>query len=148
MRYTNYQLTTLRGFGPGWALVGDAFGFIDPVFSSGLYLTLDGARALARAVRRGTRAAFRRFERQQIRHLENWQRVVDYFYDGRLLSLLRMREDVPGHWIARLFHPHVSRALPKVFTGEATKGRYHTWLLDFMIRNALRQADPESLRIG
>ena len=32
MRYTNYQLTTLRGVGSNWALVGDAFGFVDPVF--------------------------------------------------------------------------------------------------------------------
>ena len=146
-RYTNYQLTTLRGVGTGWALVGDSFGFIDPVFSSGLYLTFDGARSLARAVLRGTRAAFRRYERQQIRHLQAWQRVVDYFYDGRLLALLRLREEVPERWIGRLAHPHVSRQLPRMFTGEATKGRYGPWLLDFMIRHALREADPAVLRI-
>src|SRR5262249_51500165 len=43
VRYSNYQRTTLRGVGPGWALVGDAFGFIDPIFSSGLFLAMDGA---------------------------------------------------------------------------------------------------------
>ena len=58
-----------------------------------------------------------------------------------------MREERPERWIARLFHPHVSRQLPKVFTGEATKGRYGLGLLDFMIRRALAEADPESLRI-
>ncbi len=147
VRYSNYQLTTLRAVGPGWALVGDSFGFIDPVFSSGLYLTFDGARELSRAVRRGTRAAFRRYERRQIRHLETWQRVVDYFYDGRLLALLRMREELPENWIGRFFHPHVSRQLPRLFTGESTRGRYGPWLLDFMIRHALRGADCESLRI-
>ena len=54
VRYGNYQLTTLRGVGDGWALVGDAFGFIDPVFSSGLFLAMDGARILADAIRAGT----------------------------------------------------------------------------------------------
>jgi hypothetical protein len=147
VRYTNYQLTTLRGVGPGWALVGDSFGFIDPVFSSGLYLALDGARSLARAVLRGTRAAFQRYEREQIRHIEAWRKVVEYFYDGRLLALLRRREEVPQNWIGRLVHPHVARHIPRILTGESTKGRYAPRLLDFMIERALGDADPETLRI-
>ena len=62
-RYSNYQLTTLRGYGDGWALVGDAFGFIDPIFSSGLQLAFDGARSLAGAICAGTPRAMRRDER-------------------------------------------------------------------------------------
>ncbi len=40
----SYQTTSSAG--PGWVLVGDAFGFIDPVYSSGVYFALEmGVRA-------------------------------------------------------------------------------------------------------
>src|SRR5438093_12465648 len=29
--YANYQLISHRGLGPGWVMVGDAFGFVDPM---------------------------------------------------------------------------------------------------------------------
>ncbi|HXV37202.1 MAG TPA: NAD(P)/FAD-dependent oxidoreductase, partial [Myxococcota bacterium] len=45
-KFTNYQLVTRRGIGPGWALAGDSLGFIDPVFSSGAFLAMDGAARL------------------------------------------------------------------------------------------------------
>ena len=38
MEYTNYQLVSERMVGENWALVGDTAGFIDPVFSSGLFI--------------------------------------------------------------------------------------------------------------
>ena len=34
----NYSYTCTRMTGPGWVMVGDAYAFIDPVFSSGVYL--------------------------------------------------------------------------------------------------------------
>ncbi len=33
----NYSYTCTRMHGPGWVMAGDAFAFIDPVFSSGVY---------------------------------------------------------------------------------------------------------------
>ena len=39
----NYSYDSLRMGGPGWVLVGDAFAFLDPVFSSGVYLAMSGA---------------------------------------------------------------------------------------------------------
>lgn len=39
--------------GPGWVLVGDAFGFIDPVYSSGVYLALKSGELAADAVVEG-----------------------------------------------------------------------------------------------
>ena len=38
-----YSYTTSRSAGPGWTLVGDAWGFIDPVYSSGVYFALKSA---------------------------------------------------------------------------------------------------------
>ena len=39
----NYSYDSSRMGGPGWILVGDAFAFLDPVFSSGVYLAMTGA---------------------------------------------------------------------------------------------------------
>ncbi|MFI4888795.1 MAG: NAD(P)/FAD-dependent oxidoreductase, partial [Burkholderiales bacterium] len=41
----SYDATTIGG--PGWMLVGDAFAFLDPVFSSGVYLAMSGAEQVA-----------------------------------------------------------------------------------------------------
>ena len=41
-----FSYMTNRHSGDGWVLVGDAFGFIDPVYSSGVYFALEmGVRA-------------------------------------------------------------------------------------------------------
>ena len=45
--YTNYQLVSTRGHGPGWAMAGDAFGFVDPMLSPGVFLALHSAELLA-----------------------------------------------------------------------------------------------------
>jgi flavin-dependent dehydrogenase len=39
----NYSYDSSSMGGPGWVLVGDAFAFLDPVFSSGVYLAMIGA---------------------------------------------------------------------------------------------------------
>jgi flavin-dependent dehydrogenase len=36
--------------GPGWILVGDAFAFLDPVFSSGVFLAMDAAERAVEVV--------------------------------------------------------------------------------------------------
>ena len=46
----NYSYDATRMGGPGWVLVGDAFAFLDPVFSSGVYLAMSGAERVAELV--------------------------------------------------------------------------------------------------
>ncbi len=41
----NYSYTSDRMIGKGYIMIGDAFAFIDPVFSSGVYLAMNGAKA-------------------------------------------------------------------------------------------------------
>ncbi len=142
MKYTNYQLRHTRGVGPGWALVGDAFGFIDPVFSSGLLIALDGAWQLAQALIRGSDRALRRFEARNLKQLENWQRVVRYFYDGRLFTLFKIGEEMSTRWLGRVTDFHFRRHMPRVVTGEATTHPYSMGLLDFMVNYALWDLDP------
>jgi hypothetical protein len=148
LKYTNYQLLTRRGFGPNWALLGDSFGFIDPVFSSGLLIGMDGARALAEALVKGaTEATLARYQKHVIHHLETWQRVVDHFYNGRLFTLLQVGEVARSTRFGAILDLHFGRYLPRVFTGEASHGRYGPWLLDFMCRRALVDNDPDELAV-
>lgn len=147
LRYSNYQRTTLRGVGPGWALVGDAFGFVDPIFSSGLLLAMDGARALAAAVRAGSAAAYRRYQARQLLHYSAWRRLVSYYYDGRIFELIRLGHPEQENWIGRLVNPHVTKRVSRILTGESTTAPYSRWLLRFMITHGLRGQGPSELRI-
>ncbi|MEZ6121796.1 MAG: NAD(P)/FAD-dependent oxidoreductase [Planctomycetaceae bacterium] len=74
------------GAGPGWVLVGDAFGFIDPVYSSGVFLALKSgefaADAIDDALQRGDFSAARlgQWQPQYKKGLENFRRLVYAFY--------------------------------------------------------------------
>ncbi|MFN8391090.1 MAG: NAD(P)/FAD-dependent oxidoreductase [Bdellovibrionota bacterium] len=94
--YTNYQLITERFFGPNWVLVGDAAGFVDPIFSSGLDLSLNGSVRCSKAIVRGTTAALAEYERLQRRHIASWQLLAESFYDGRLFGLIRVGSLMTG----------------------------------------------------
>jgi flavin-dependent dehydrogenase len=45
-----FSYTTKQQAGNGWVLVGDAFGFIDPIYSSGVFLALKSGEAAADAI--------------------------------------------------------------------------------------------------
>lgn len=147
-RYSNYQLVSERAFGDNWALLGDAFGFVDPVFSSGMVIGLDGAEMLSKALLAGgSPAALARYEAHVRHHLEAWQRVVSHYYNGRLFTLFQMADLARTFWIGRVMDLHFGRYLPRVFTGEASNGRYAVWLLDFMCRRGLANMDPAILAV-
>lgn len=44
---SDYSYRSTRCSGPGWVLIGDAFGFLDPVYSSGVFLALKSAELAA-----------------------------------------------------------------------------------------------------
>lgn len=69
----NYSYDSARMGGPGWVLVGDAFAFLDPVFSSGVYLAMSGAEQAAAVVDRALREPAR--EASLLRKLERRQRA-------------------------------------------------------------------------
>ena len=69
----NYSYDSTRMGGPGWVLVGDAFAFLDPVFSSGVYLAMSGAEQAATVVDAALREPAR--ESALLRKLEKRQRA-------------------------------------------------------------------------
>jgi 2-polyprenyl-6-methoxyphenol hydroxylase-like FAD-dependent oxidoreductase len=46
----NYSYRSTRLYGDGFLLVGDAYAFVDPVFSSGVYLAMNGAKHAEKVV--------------------------------------------------------------------------------------------------
>jgi flavin-dependent dehydrogenase len=69
----NYSYDSTRMGGPGWVMVGDAFAFLDPVFSSGVYLAMSGAEQAAVVVDQALRQPGR--EMSLLRKLERRQRA-------------------------------------------------------------------------
>ncbi|MGB6355074.1 MAG: NAD(P)/FAD-dependent oxidoreductase, partial [Steroidobacteraceae bacterium] len=69
----NYSYDSARMGGPGWVLVGDAFAFLDPVFSSGVYLAMSGAEQAVDVVDAAMREPAR--EAGLLRKLEKRQRA-------------------------------------------------------------------------
>ncbi len=83
----SYRATAAAG--DGYCLVGDAFSFLDPVFSSGVYLALKGGELAADAIHAAlgegdgvvNRAAFEGYERDVRHALDRFRQLVVSFYD-------------------------------------------------------------------
>ena len=78
----NYSYRARTMIGEGWILVGDAFGFIDPVFSSGVHLAISSAALGAEAVDawldspEKAREPLRRFDRRVRRSLDTFSWLI------------------------------------------------------------------------
>ncbi len=73
--------------GNGFCLAGDAFSFLDPIFSTGLFMALKSGEMAADAVHRGlgagqvTAATFSDYERDMRWALDRFRQLVVAFYD-------------------------------------------------------------------
>jgi 2-polyprenyl-6-methoxyphenol hydroxylase-like FAD-dependent oxidoreductase len=147
MEYTNYQLVSSRIVGDGWVLAGDTAGFIDPVFSSGLFLGMHGGIMLAKAIRDGSLRAFDRYARDVVHHLESWHGIVDHFYNGRLFTCFRVGEMMKDNPVVKLMFPHISKHMGRIFSGAASTSPYSLALLRFAMKYGLKDEDPRRLSV-
>jgi flavin-dependent dehydrogenase len=147
MEYTNYQLVSGRMVGDGWALVGDTAGFIDPVFSSGLFIGMHSAFALAEAIRKGSTEAFQNYQKEVTHHLTIWHEIVGYFYDGRLFTSFNVGEKLRKNFLMRLAFPHINKHMGKIFLGAASTSPYSIKLLRLLVKHGLRDEDPKAMAI-
>ena len=84
--YTNYQLVSRRGHGPGWVMTGDAFGFVDPMLSPGMWLALHSAELLAEQL-----DDLPAYSREMRKLIKAWMGLIQYFYDGRIFAMYQDR---------------------------------------------------------
>jgi flavin-dependent dehydrogenase len=147
MEYTNYQLISARMVGEGWALVGDTAGFIDPVFSSGLFIGMRSAFALAEAIGDGSAEAFKKYEREVTHHLKIWHEIVGYYYDGRLFTSFRVGQKMRGNLLIRLAFPHINKHMGRIFLGAASTSPYSIRLLRCLVKYGLKDEDPKAMAI-
>ncbi len=80
--YTNYQLVSARGHGPGWVMTGDAFGFVDPMLSPGMWLALHSAEILSENL-----DDLPAYTREMRKLIKAWMDLIQYFYDGRMFAM-------------------------------------------------------------
>jgi flavin-dependent dehydrogenase len=88
----SYRIDQLAG--DGWLFVGDAGGFLDPLFSTGAHLAIQGgfiaAETIDEALKRGdvSRAAFRDYEAAVRYAVDLFLGVVQGFYAGQFRETL------------------------------------------------------------
>jgi FADH2 O2-dependent halogenase len=100
-REGNYSYAMASLAGEGWLLVGDAARFVDPLFSSGLSVAAESARAAAGAIQAAlasgdvSAAAFEDYQRHLGRGLDVWREFIGLYYrlPRAFLSLLSDQED-------------------------------------------------------
>jgi len=107
------------GAGPGWVMVGDAYGFVDPVYSSGAFLALKSGEMAADAVHAAlidddlSAARLGGWQSLYDTGVENFRRLVYAFYDmefnfGRFLAEFpEHRERVTDVLVGNVFKPDV-----------------------------------------
>jgi len=145
IKYNNYQIIPERMYGPGWAVVGDSAGFVDPVFSSGLYLGMKGAYELFKAIRAGSDLAMQRYERGRKVELKKWQGVIDSWYDGRLFNLYRAGQKYKDNPIGARMALRVRKRLARILTGEAVDDGFNMKLFEYLISFGAVMRDPKDL---
>lgn len=121
----NYAYECRRMHGPGWLMLGDAYAFVDPMFSSGVFLAMNsaelGARAVDAALRRPAREAalMRALQRRLDRGLDEFKWFIYRFTSPVTKALFAEPRDVLG----------VERAVVSMLAGDVFDAPSVTWRL-------------------
>lgn len=133
-----YSYKAKKSAGDGWVLVGDAFGFLDPLYSSGVLLALVSADMAstaignALAVNDPSEARLRAWEPEYVKAMDRMRRLVCAFYDGLSFGrLVKRNPDKKGLitdiLVGDLFKPELDELWPlidelKALEAEEAKG--------------------------
>ena len=126
----SYRVADLSG--DGWLAVGDAGGFVDPLFSTGLHLAMRGARAAAKAILAAldagdtSRPRWAEYERAQRRATEIFMGAVQSYYRGELADLLLLDR--------ALHKPFMRRIITSILSGDVYHDDEPRWLREFARR--------------
>ncbi len=100
----DYSYRSSRTAGDGWVLVGDAFGFLDPLYSSGVLLALKSgslaADNVAEAIKKGDTSAAElgKWAPDFTKGMDRMRRLVCEFYNGFSFGrFVKSYPDLKGH---------------------------------------------------
>ena len=143
--YTNYQLVSRCGDGPGWVMTGDAFGFVDPMLSPGMWLALRSAELLVERLDN-----LPAYSREMRKLIKAWMGLIQYFYDGRIFAMYKtgmfFEQKFPGR-IAATMHDFFNRKIACMAAGATTTSRFGHGMLQIMSHPSAWKTDPAMLAI-
>ena len=127
-----YSYRSRQAAGDGWVLVGDAFGFLDPLYSSGVLLALKSGSLAADAVNEGlasgntTGEQLGKWEPGYVQGMERMRRLVCAYYDGFSFgAFVKKHPHLKGHitdlLIGDLFKDSLDVVFPLIDEMEAEK---------------------------
>ena len=145
MTYTNSQLISQRGHGPGWVMTGDAFGFVDPMLSPGMWRALHSAELIAARLDQ-----LPAYTREMRRLIKGWMGLIQYFYDGRIFAMYKtgmfFEQKFPGK-ISETLHTFFNNKIACMASGLTTTSRFGHGMLQIMSRPAAWKTNPAMLAI-
>lgn len=120
-----YSYKAKKGAGDGWVLVGDAYGFLDPLYSSGLMLALTSASMAADAVAEAlhandvSEARLQKWVPEHVKAMDRMRHLVCAFYDGLNFGKLVRKYPEKKHLITdvligNLFHDEIDELWPLI----------------------------------
>ena len=117
-----YSYRSQRAAGNGWVLVGDAFGFLDPLYSSGVLLALKSGELAADAVCEGlakgdtSATQLGSWEADYVRGMDRMRSLVCAYYKGFSFGKFvaqhpHRKGDITDLLIGDLFRPELDETL-------------------------------------
>ena len=117
-----YSYRSRRAAGDGWVMVGDAVGFLDPLYSSGVLLALKSGELAADAVCEGlakgdtSAAQLGKWEADYVRGMERMRSLVCAYYAGISFGKFvakhpHRKGDITDLLIGDLFRPELDETL-------------------------------------
>ncbi len=125
----DYSYHARQAAGDGWVLVGDAYGFLDPLYSSGVLLALKSGQLAADSINEGlakndtSAEQLGGWSNDFIRGMDRMRRLVCEFYNGFSFGrFVKTYPELKGHLtdllIGDLFDDHVDEVIEPM---ESTK---------------------------
>jgi flavin-dependent dehydrogenase len=143
--YANYQLVSTVGHGPGWVMVGDAFGFVDPMLSPGMWLALRSAELLAENLH-----DLPGYAREMRKLIKAWMALIEFFYDGRIFAMYKsgmfFEQKFPGKF-SDAMHQFFNNKIACMASGLTTTSLFGHTLLQCCAGPASWKTNPATLAI-